>query len=47
MNIIFKVGGKILVFAWKNRSWIIPIAREGYLVYKRWRKINRLKKAAK
>jgi len=44
MNVILRVGGKVLVFAWRNRAWIIPIASEGFRVYKRWRKINKLKK---
>lgn len=24
------VVGKILRFVWKNRSWLIPVATEGY-----------------
>lgn len=36
---------KILRFAWKNKTWIVPAINEGYKMVKRWRKINKLKRA--
>jgi hypothetical protein len=47
MNVVISVCGRFLVFAWRNKEWIIPIATEGYRIIKRWRKINKLKRANK
>lgn len=43
MNVIFK----ILRFAWKNRTWLIPAVSESYQLIKRWNKKRLNKKSSK
>lgn len=38
---------KIIQFAWRNKTWIVPAITETYKFVKRWKKINKLKRAKK
>jgi hypothetical protein len=45
MKVLLSVCGRFLIFVWRNKETIIPVAIEGYNIIKRWRKINKLKRA--
>lgn len=47
MSVIFKVGGKVLLFIWRNHKWLVPATIEGYKMVRRLIKINKLKRAKK